>query len=157
MYELLFSSQQSKVKDFRKHYFNVMFPHISQQLTNKMVEDHQKAIIEIEGGHQLAITDRDNRIKTIQYENVALQVQRNVHQFQLQRCEDAATYLRATYVDHARDLGKEHIIIIVRKHAISANDKYHNLPYYLSRIKRRKTYVKLRWLNQQFPDHQVIK
>ena len=103
MYELLFSSQQSKVKDFRKRYFNVMFPHISQQLTNKMVEDHQKAIIEIEGGHQLAITDRNNRIKTIQYENVALQVQRNVHQLQLQRCEDAATYLRATYVDHARE------------------------------------------------------
>ena len=32
MYELLFSSQQSKAKDFRKHCCNVMFPHIRQQL-----------------------------------------------------------------------------------------------------------------------------
>ena len=40
MYELLFSSQQSLAKKFRKHCCNVMFPHICKQLTNKMVEEH---------------------------------------------------------------------------------------------------------------------
>lgn len=69
-FQLLFSSQKPKAKDFRKHCFNVMFPHTRQQLTNKMDEDHQQAIIEIQGGHQQAITDRDNRIQAIQYENV---------------------------------------------------------------------------------------
>ena len=44
MYELLFSSQQPLVKKLRKHYCNVMFPHICKQLTNKMVEEHQRAI-----------------------------------------------------------------------------------------------------------------
>ena len=29
---------------FRKHYCNVMFPHIRQQPPNKMEEDHQQAI-----------------------------------------------------------------------------------------------------------------
>ena len=46
MYELLFSSQQPQTKDFRKHCCNVLFPHVRQQLTNKMKEDHQQAIEE---------------------------------------------------------------------------------------------------------------
>ena len=48
MYELLFSSQQPLAKKLRKHYCKVMFPHIRKQLTNKMVEEHQKAIRERE-------------------------------------------------------------------------------------------------------------
>ena len=43
-YELLFSSQRPKAKNFRKHCFNVLFPHVRQQLTNKMKEEHQQAI-----------------------------------------------------------------------------------------------------------------
>ena len=64
MYELLFSSQQPKVEDFRRHYCNMMFPQILRQLTNKIQEEHQQAI-----------TGRDNQIQAIQYENVALQAQ----------------------------------------------------------------------------------
>ena len=44
----------------------------------------------------------------------------------------------------------------MRKHTTSANDKCHDLPYYISRIQRRKMYVKLRWINGHFPDHEVI-
>ena len=47
------------------------------------------------------------------------------------------------------------IIIIVRKHTTSVNDKFHELPYYVAR-KRRKRYVKLRWFDRNFPDHEVI-
>ena len=46
MYELLFSSQQPKAKDFRRHCCNVLFPHVRQQPTNKMKKDHQQAIEE---------------------------------------------------------------------------------------------------------------
>ena len=42
MYEVLFSSQQPKAKGFRKHCCNVMFPHIRQQLTDKLVEEHHR-------------------------------------------------------------------------------------------------------------------
>ena len=62
MYELLFSSEQPKAKAFKKYCCNTMFPHIRQRLTNKMEEDQQQAIQE-----------RDNRIQTIQYENIGLQ------------------------------------------------------------------------------------
>ena len=46
MSEKVFSSQQPKAKDFRKHCFNVLFPHVWQQLTNKMKEEHQQVIEE---------------------------------------------------------------------------------------------------------------
>ena len=36
MYELLFSSQQPKTKDFRRHCCNVMFPRIQRQLSDKL-------------------------------------------------------------------------------------------------------------------------
>ena len=58
MYELLFSSQQPKAKDFRRHCCNVIFPQIRQWLTNKMKEEYQKAI-----------TDRDNQIKALAFGN----------------------------------------------------------------------------------------
>ena len=67
---------------------------------------------------QQAITDRDNQIQAIQYKNVALQAQGDVYQTQLQRCEDTITHLRERYVDHARDPGKDNIIIIVQKHNV---------------------------------------
>ena len=44
MYQLLFSSEQLKAKDFRRHCCNVLFPHVRQQLTNKLKEEHQQAI-----------------------------------------------------------------------------------------------------------------
>ena len=91
-----------------------------------------------------------------QYENVVSQAQRDVCQTQLQRCEITITHLRARYVDYARDPVKDNVIIIVRKHATPANDKYLDLPYYMSRIQRRKSYVKLRWFDQHFPNHEVI-
>ena len=86
---------------------------------------------------------------------MALQAQQDVYQRQLQACEDTITHLRALYVDHARDPGKGNIIS-VRKHTTSANNNYHDLPYYASRIQQRKSYGKLRWINQHFPDREVI-
>ena len=80
------------------------------------------------------LQDRDNQIQAIKYENVALQAQRDVYQAELQRCKGTITCLRTRYVDHARDPGKDNIIIIVRKHTTPANDKFHNLSYYIARI-----------------------
>ena len=102
-------------------------------------------------------SDYDNQIRFIQYEKVALRAQQDVYQTKPQQCEDIITHLKACYIYHARDLGKDNIIMInVRKHTISANDKYHDLPYYISRIQHRKRHVKLRWHNQHFPDHETI-
>ena len=102
------------------------------------------------------LQDRDNQIQAIKYENVALQAQRDVNPVELQKFQDNITHLRTRYIDHVRDPGKDNIIIIVRKHTTSANDKFHDLPFYIARIKRRKKYVKLRWFDGHFPDQEVI-
>ena len=145
----MFSSQQSKAKDFRKYCCSVLFPHVRQQLANKMEEDHQRTITRMQEDHQLAIEEHEQavvlyRIQAIQCENVALQAQRDVYQTQLQRCEDIITHLREHYVDQERDPGEDNIIIIVQKHSTPANYKYHNLSYYIARIQLRKRYLKLR-------------
>ena len=101
------------------------------------------------------LQDHDNQMQTIQYENMALQEQTEVYQAQPEKFQDTIIYLKTRYVPHARDHGKGNIIIIVRKHTTPAN-KYHDLPYYIARIQRRKRYVKLRWFYQHFPDHEVI-
>ena len=44
MYEILFLSRQPKAKDFRRHCYNVFFPHVWQKLTKKIQEEHQQAI-----------------------------------------------------------------------------------------------------------------
>ena len=102
------------------------------------------------------LQNRDNQIQAIQYKKVALQAQRDMYQAQLQKCQDTIIHLKTRYVPHARDPGKDNIVIIVRKHKRLANDKFHDLPYYIARIQRRKRYVKLRWFDQHFPDHEVI-
>ena len=83
-------------------------------------------------------------LKNREHDNVDLQAQRDVYKDQLQKCQDIITHLRTRYVDHAKDPGKDNMIIIVRKHTTPANDKFHDLPYYVARIQRSKRYVKLR-------------
>ena len=73
-----------------------------------------------------------------------MQAQKDVNQAQLQRCQDATTHIKTCYASHARDPGKDNIIIIVRKHTTSAKDKYHDLPYYVARIQQSKKHVKPR-------------
>ena len=58
MYELLFSSQQPKAKEFRRHSCNVFFPQIRWQLTNKM-----------KGEHQQTIEEKDNQIQALEFTN----------------------------------------------------------------------------------------
>ena len=48
-----------------------------------------------------------------------------------QKCQDTITHLKTRHVPHARNPGKDNIIIIVRKHTAPANDKFNDLPYYL--------------------------
>ena len=68
MYETVFSSQQPKAKEFRRYCCNVLFPHVRQQLTNKMKEGHQQAIEE----KHAAIAWLNDELQKREYENVGL-------------------------------------------------------------------------------------
>ena len=157
MCEVLFASQQLKVKDFRKHCCNVLFPHVRQQITNRLEEDHQQAIIGIQRGHQLAIIDRYNKIQAIQHENVALQVQRDVYQTQLQQCQiQIHDLIINRHVPRSNDPGKDNIVMIFEKNTTPEEDEFYEYPYYIARIQRRFINARRRWFRAQYLHHRFI-
>ena len=109
---IIINSQKDKGKALKKHILKDIVPHGFDARIEEIQEKHNQQTTQL----QQAITGRDNQIQAIQYENVALQAQRDLYQTQLQRCEDTIPHLRELYVDHARDTDKDNIIIIVRKH-----------------------------------------
>ena len=128
----------------------MLFPHSSLQRKRK------KTINKLLKKKTAALALFNDGLQNRDYENVAMQAQRDVYYAQLQKCQDTIIHLRTSYLDHVRDPGKDNIIIIVWRHTTSANDRYHDLPYYVARIQKHKRYVKLRLFDQHFPDHEVI-
>ena len=121
----------------------------------------KKGVEKIQEEHQQGIEEKDSIIALLnddlqkrEYENVALQAQKDVYQAELQKHQNIITHLETRSFPHAKNPGKNNIIIIVWKHTPSVNDKF--LDLYVARIQRRKRYVKLRWFDQHFPDHEII-
>ena len=158
MYELLFSSEQPKTKEFRRNCFIVLFPHVQQQLSDKShameIEGLTSSVQVIEvtnEAHQQTIEDkdavlallnddlqnRDNQIETIEYENVALQPQRDVYKDQLQKFQDIIIHLKTRHVPHAKDPGKDNIVMIIEKNTAPEEDEFYEYPYYIARIQQR--------------------
>ena len=158
MYELSFSSQQPKAKDFRRHCFNVLFPHAQQHLSDKShameIEDLTSRVQALEitnEAHQQTIEDKnaapallnddlqngDNEIQAIQYENGALQAQRDVYRDQLQKCQDIITHLKASHVPHGIDPGKDNTVMIIEKNTDPEEDEFYEYFYYFARIQQR--------------------
>ena len=151
MYELLFSSQQTKAKDFRRHCFNVLFSHVRQQLSDKShdmeIEDltgHIQALEFTNEAHRQAIKEKDATIalfnddlKNQKHDTVALQAQRDVYKEQLQECQDIITHLKTRHVPHAKDPGKDNIVMIIEKNTRSEEDEFYEYPCYIARIQRR--------------------
>ena len=119
MYEIVFSSQQSITKDFTRHCCNALFSHVRQQLTNKMKEDHQQPIEE----KDTAIALLNDGLKNREHDNVALQAQRDVYNDQLQKCRDIITHLKTRHVPHAKDPGKDNIVMIIEKNTTPKEDE----------------------------------
>ena len=129
LYSFLLRCKRDEIQPFMEWVVETVLPREVRKLTSAM-EEKDVALELLTDDPQ----DRDNQIQATQYENVTLQAQRNVHQAELQKCQDTTTHLKTCYVPHARNLGKDNIIITVRKHTMPANDKYHDLPYYVVRI-----------------------
>ena len=175
MYELVFTSQQPKAKAFRKHCCNVLFPHIRQQLTDKLkdeleVSESARALLnddlqesedarasvendlqESEGARALVTYD----LKVSQADLQTSQVQRDTLQTQRDKGRTEIRDLIANrHVPRANDPGKDNIILIVRKN--TTNDIHQHLPYYIARIQSRQRSTKMRWLRMQYPHHELV-
>ena len=139
MYELLFSSQQTKVKNFRRHCCVVssfrqrlrdkshamkIEPITSrvqaleftneahQQETLRLSEEHQQAIEEKDAALALLSDDLQNR----EYENVALQAQRDVYQTQV------LDLIINRHVPRAKVPGKDNTVMIIEKNTALEKD-----------------------------------
>ena len=151
LYCFLLRCKKPKSKPFMVWIIEIVLPREVRKLAS-IIEEKEIAIALLNDDLQ----GRDNQIQAIKYGNVALQAQKDAYHAELQKCQDTITHLKTRYVPHAKNPCKDNIIIIVRKHTTPANDKYHDLPFYVARIQRRKRYVKLRWFDRHFSDHEVI-
>ena len=94
------------------------------------------------------LQNRGNQIKAIQYENVALQAQRDVYQTQLQNYQDQIhDPIINRHVPRANDPGKDNIVMIIDKNTTPEEDEFYEYPYYIARI----IVTKRRWFRAQHP------
>ena len=109
-----------------------------QQQILRLNENHRQAIEEID--EALALLNDD--LQNCEYENVALQAQRDVYKEQLQKCQDIITHLKKRYVPDAKDPGKDNIVMIIEKNTTPEEDEFYEYPYYIARIQRRFINIK---------------
>ena len=76
-------------------------------------------------------------LKNHEHDNVASQAQRDVYKEQLQKCQDIITHLKTCHVLHAKDPGKDNIVMIVEKNTAPEKDEFYEYPYYIARTQRR--------------------
>ena len=76
------------------------------------IQEKHRQVIEEKGTTIALLNDdlknRDNQIQVIQYENVALQAQRDVYKDQLQKCQDIIIHFRTRHVPNAKDSGEDY-------------------------------------------------
>ena len=137
----------------------------------------KKGVEKIQEEHQQAITGRDNQIKapeltnegkdaTIallnddlknrEHDNVALQAQRDVCKDQLQKCQDIITDLKTRHVPHAKDPGKDNIVMIIEKNTTPEEDEFYEYLYYIAKIQQRFINTKKGWFKAQYPHDRFI-
>ena len=70
-------------------------------------------------------------LKNRENDSVSLQAQRDIYKEQLQKCQDIITHLKTRYVLHAKDPGKDYIVMIIEKNTTPEKDEFYEYPYYI--------------------------
>ena len=130
LYELVFSSQQPLAKEFRKHCCNVMFPHIQQQIIDKMEKE---------------ITDQDNKIQAIQYENVGLQGEVRAKNQQIARCENRIQDLIERHVPRRGVI--DTVLSLIDKQCENEPHKFYMIRCQYKALNKHK-----KWLRKRYPN-----
>ena len=100
--------------------------------------------------------DRNTRIQALEFDNVALQAQRDVYETQLQRCQNQIAELRDRSVPHAQRPELDNIVKIIRKNSKPEDDEFYELPLYIARMQKRHEATKDRWFRTNYPNHEVV-
>ena len=98
----------------------------------------------------------NNDLKNREHDNVALQAQRDIYKEQLQKYQDTITRLKKRCVPHAKDSGKDNIVMFIEKNTTHEEDEFYEYPYYIARIQRQFINTKERWFKVRYPHHRFI-
>ena len=125
MYQIVFSSQQPKAKDFRRHCCNVLFPHFRQQLTHKIQEKHQQAIEE-----------KDYQIQALQ------STSEKHHQKNLKLNKETGDLIKNRHIPCCGYF--DNVLHVIKKNSKEAH------PYYLIQYRQLEKYKKC--LKRRYPN-----
>ena len=75
-------------------------------------------------------------------DNVAFQAQRDVYKAQLQKCQDIITHLKTRHVPHAKDPGKDNIVMIIEKNTAPEEDEFYDYTYYIKHLTQKNDGLK---------------
>ena len=156
---VIVNSKKDKGKVLKEHILKDIVPRGFDIRIEEVQEKHRQAIIEKDAAIALLNDDlknRDKQIQAIQYQNVALQAQRDVYKDQLQKYQGIITHLKTIHVPNAKDPGKNNIVMIIEKNTAPEEDEFYEYPFYTARIQRRSITTKNRWLKAQYPHHRFI-
>ena len=85
-----------------------------------------------------------------------MQAQKDVYKDQLQKSQDIIAHPRTRYVDHAKDPGKDNIVMIIEKNTAPEEDEFYEYLHDIAGIKGRFITTKKRWFKAQYPHHRFI-
>ena len=122
------NSKKDKGKALKEHILKDIVPRGFDAKIEKIQEKNQQAIEKKDAAIALLtdnLQDRGNQIQAIKYDNEALQTQRDVYKDQLQKCQEIITHLRTRYADHAKDPGKDNIVMIIEKNTTPEKDGFY--------------------------------
>lgn len=102
------------------------------------LKEHYQAVALLSDNLQ----DLKKKMQAIKYENVRLQNEIHAKDQKIEISGNTINHLRELFVDHARNLSKYNVITVKKK--TSATKKCHDFLYSISRMQRRKRYVKLK-------------
>ena len=174
---IIVKSQKDKGKALRKHILKDIVPRgfdakiedltsrvQALEFTNEVESQaHQQQILRLNEDHQQAIQEKDvalalinDDLKNREHDHMALQAQTDVYKDQLQKCQDIITHLRTLHVPHAKDPGKDNIVMIIKKNTALEEDEFYEYLYNIARIQRPFINTKIRWFKAQYPHHKFI-
>ena len=117
---------------FKKPKAGALVKQLSKEGIEKTQEEYQQVVEEREQAVALLrddLQDLEKKIQTISYKNVGFQGKIKTKYQLFEKCKNTLSNLRECYIDHVRDPATDSVIKIVKKHTISATNKYHDLSY----------------------------
>ena len=133
---VIVNSHKPKGKELRKWLLLDIIP----RGFNKMIEEKQEAI----DAEREKVRERDNRIQAIQYDNVALQAQREVYQRQVN------DLIANRHVPRSGDI--DTILVTIEKNQLHEEGKPAQHPYYMIRCQKKCLNAQIKILRIKYPN-----